>query len=214
MNALPYAQGSPEWLQARVGRVTASRIKDVCAQGKAGAPSVTREAYMGELIAERLTGLSSGDTYTNADMQRGTELEPLARAAYETRTKQMVDEVGLVRHPRNEYFGASPDGVVGTDGLLEIKCPRTHVHISYLLAGKPPAAYLPQMAWQAFCCERAWVDFVSFDPKMPEALQLFIVRYVPELEYLKSLEQQANAFLEEMDAKIASLSRLTVKVFG
>ena len=172
MNALPYPQGSPEWLQARVGRVTASRIKDVCAQGKGSAPSVTREAYMGELIAERLTGLASNDGYTNADMQRGTDLEPLARAAYEVRTKQMVDEVGLVLHPRNEFFGASPDGVVGTDGLLEIKCPRTHVHISYLLNRKPPPAYIPQMAWQAFCCERSWVDFVSFDPKMPEDLQL------------------------------------------
>lgn len=210
MNALPYAQGTPEWLQARVGRVTASRIKDVCAQGKGSAPSITREAYMGELIAETMTGIGSSDGYINADMQRGTELEPLARVAYETRTCQMVDAVGLVLHSRNPRFGASPDGVVGSNGLLEIKCPRTHVHISYLLAGKPPAAYLPQMAWQAFCCERAWVDFVSFDPRMPEALQLFIVRYVPELEYLKSLEQQATDFLEEMDAKIASLSRLSI----
>jgi putative phage-type endonuclease len=208
MSAADFAQGSPEWFKARVGRVTASRIKDVCASGKGGAPSITREAYMGELIAERLTGESAGDTYTNADMQRGTELEPLARAAYETRTKQMVDEVGLVIHPRNDSFAASPDGMVGADGLLEIKCPRTHVHISYLLAGKPPAAYLPQMAWQAFCCERPWVDFVSFDPKMPEALQLFIVRYVPELEYLRSLEQQAVAFLEELDGKLAALRRL------
>lgn len=208
MNALPYPQGSPEWLQARVGRITASRIKDVCAQGKGSAPSVTREAYMGELIAERLTGLSAGDTYTNADMQRGTDLEPLARAAYETATRRMVDEVGLVLHPRNEWFGASPDGVVGDDGLLEIKCPRTHVHISYLLSRKPPAAYLPQMAWQAYCCERAWVDFVSFDPKMPPELQLFIVRYEPAADYLKELEQQAQTFLNEMSAKISALKTL------
>ncbi len=208
MNALPYAQGTPEWLQARVGRITASRIKDVCAQGKAGAPSTTREAYMGELIAERLTGLSSGDSYMNADMQRGTDLEPLARAAYETATRQMVDEVGLVIHPRNEWFGASPDGVAGDHGLLEIKCPRTHVHISYMLSRKPPAAYLPQMAWQAYCCERQWVDFVSFDPKMPPELQLFIVRYEPELEYIRQLEQAALKFLDEMRDKMTALKTL------
>lgn len=208
MKVLPYTQGSPEWLQARTGRITASRIKDVCAQGRGGAASTTREAYMGELIAERLTGLPSGDGYINADMQRGMDLEPMARAAYETKTRQMVDEVGLVIHPRNDWFGASPDGVVGDDGLLEIKCPRTHVHISYLLAGQPPAQYLQQMGWQAACCERKWVDFVSFDPKMPQELQLFVVRFTPSFEYLKGLEDSADRFLAEMEEKIAELKAL------
>lgn len=204
MNVLPFAQGTPEWLQARVGRVTASRIADVMAKGKTG-PSMTRMGYLGELIAERLTGESAANGFTNADMQRGTELEPAARVAYETRTGQLVDEVGLVLHPANEWFGASPDGVVGDDGLLEIKCPRTHVHIGYLLAGKPPAQYLPQMAWQAACCARPWVDFVSYDPKMPPELQLFVARYVPEPAYIREMELEAAAFLEELEAKLARL---------
>ena len=207
MNVLPFEQGSPEWLQARIGRVTASRMSAVCAKGKNGAPSTTRAACMGELIAEYLTG-QVAENYTNADMQRGTELEPLARAAYEVKTRQMVAQVGLVLHPENDRFAASPDGIVGADGLLEIKCPRTHVHIAYLLAGKPPAEYLAQMAWQAACCEREWVDFASFDPRMPEDLQLFVVRYTPPSSYIAELELEATAFLEEMMSKIEKLKAL------
>lgn len=207
MNVLPHPQGSAEWLAARTGRLTASRMSAIMAKGKGGAPSTTRTACMGELIAEYLTGQPS-ESYTNADMQRGTDLEPSARAAYEVSTGQMVTEVGLVLHPKNERFGASPDGVVSDSGLLEIKCPRTHVHIEYLLAGKPPAQYLPQMAWQAACCEREWVDFASYDPKMPEALQLFVVRYVPETAYIAELEQEAAAFLEEMMEKIMKLQAI------
>jgi putative phage-type endonuclease len=204
VNALPFAQGTPEWLAARTGRITASRMSAIMAKGKNGAPSATRSACMGELIAEYLTG-QSGETYTNADMQRGTDLEPLARAMYEVKTGQMVSEVGLVLHPKNDRWGASPDGVVGSDGLLEIKCPRTHIHIEYLLAGKPPAQYLPQMAWQAACCGREWVDFASYDAKMPEDLQLFVVRYLPAPAYIAELEQEAAAFLEEMMAKVKKL---------
>ena len=207
MNVLPFEQGSPEWLQARIGRVTASRMSAVCAKGKNGAPSTTRAACMGELIAEYLTG-QVAENYTNADMQRGTELEPLARAAYEVKTRQMVAQVGLVLHPENDRFAVSPDGIVGADGLLEIKCPRTHVHIAYLLAGKPPAEYLAQMAWQAACCEREWVDFASFDPRMPEDLQLFVVRYTPPSSYIAELELEATAFLEEMMSKIEKLKAL------
>lgn len=208
MNVLPFAQGTPEWLAARTGRITASRMSAVMAKGRNGAPSATRAACMVELIAEYMTGLPV-ETYTNADMQRGTDLEPEARAAYEVKTGQMVSEVGLVLHPRNERFGASPDGVVGDDGLLEIKCPRTHVHIAYTLAGKPPAEYLPQMAWQAACCGRKWVDFASYDPKMPEALRLFVVRYVPPADYIAELESEAAAFLAEMMDKIKQLELIS-----
>jgi putative phage-type endonuclease len=208
MNTLPYAQGTPEWLAARTGRITASRMSAIMAKGKNGTPSATRSACMGELIAEYLTG-SSGETYINADMQRGTDLEPLARGLYEAKTGRFVDQVGLVLHPKNERWGASPDGVVEEDGLLEIKCPRTHIHIEYLLAGKPPAAYLPQMAWQAACCKRKWVDFASFDPKMPAELQLFVVRYEPAAEYLAELEREADAFLKEMMIKVGRLQSLS-----
>ena len=207
MRVLPHAQGTPEWLQARVGRITASRISAVLANGRDGKPSATRAAYMGELIAQRLTGQFE-ESYVNADMQRGTELEPAARAAYEVSRGVMVDEVGLVLHPKSDWFGASPDGVVGDEGLLEIKCPRTHVHIAYMLAGKPPAEYVPQMAWQAACCERKWVDFVSYDPKMPERLQLFVVRYTPEQAYLEAMEKAAEQFLAELEDKLAALQLL------
>ena len=210
MNALPFAQGTPEWLAARTGRVTASRMSAIMAKGRNGAPSTTRAACMGELIAEYLTG-KSGNTYTNADMQRGTDLEPEARAAYEIHTGRMVSEVGLVLHPKNDRFGASPDGVVGDDGLLEIKCPRTHVHISYMLAGKPPAEYLPQMAWQAACCERQWVDFASYDPTMPDRMRLFVVRYTPPREYIAELEAEAKVFLAEMMDKIKALEDVCVQ---
>lgn len=204
MNIMNDPQGSDGWLRARAGRITASRMSSIMAKGKNGAPSATRAACLGELIAEYMTGQPSA-SYTNADMQRGTELEPLARSAYEVATGQMVREVGLVLHPKNERFGASPDGVVGDEGLLEIKCPRTHVHIAYTLAGKPPAEYLPQMAWQAACCGRQWVDFASYDQNMPERLQLFIVRYWPDPAYIAELEQEAEAFLAEMMEKIRRL---------
>jgi putative phage-type endonuclease len=211
MNVLPYAQGSAEWLAARTGRLTASRMSAIMAKGRSGAPSATRAACMGELIAEYLTG-NPTEGYINADMQRGTDLEPEARAAYELHAGQMVSEVGLVLHPRNARYGASPDGVVGDDGLLEIKCPRTHVHIAYTLAGKPPAEYLPQMAWQAACCERKWVDFVSYAPAMPPRLRLFVVRYVPEPGYIAELEAEAAAFLAEMMDKIEKLNALQSQV--
>jgi putative phage-type endonuclease len=198
-------QGSEEWLQARVGLVTASRIADVIAKTKTG-PSMSRQGYLGELVAERLTGQSAEGGFMNDDMRRGLELEPEARMAYEIRTGRIVEEVGLVLHPTMRA-GASPDGLVD-DGLLEIKCPRTHVHIEYLLAGKPPAKYLPQMAWQCVCAGRAWCDFVSFDPKMPEHLRLFVVRYTPDAGYLRELEAEVEAFIGEVESKVEQLSRI------
>lgn len=206
MKVLTFDQGSPEWHAARLGRVTASRVADVIAKTKCG-PSASRAAYMGELIAERLTG-KSAEGFTTADMQRGTELEPLARAHYEARTDQMVDQVGLVLHPSIEMAGASPDGLVDPDGLLEIKCPRTHTHIDYLLGKVPPAKYVPQMAWQCACTGRKWVDFVSFDPRMPPDLQVFLVRYEPTPAYLAELEGEVSKFLAELDAKLAQIQAL------
>jgi putative phage-type endonuclease len=199
-------QGSEAWLAARVGLVTASRVADIIAKTKSG-PSASRAAYLGELVAERLTGVSAESGYTNDDMRRGIELEPRARFAYEVKTGLVVETVGLVLHPELQA-GASPDGLVGDSGLLEIKCPRTHVHIEYLEAGKPPSKYLPQMAWQCICTGRAWCDFASFDPKMPERLQLFVVRYEPDMGYLRELEAEVRAFIAEVDAKAANLSKL------
>jgi putative phage-type endonuclease len=208
MKVINAPQGSPEWFAARLGKVTASRISAVIAEGKGGAPSLTRAGYMGELVAEILTGQPCATFQGNADTERGQETEPAARVAYESLKRTMVDECGLVIHPRIERSGASPDGLVGDDGLLEIKCPRIHVHLDYLLSGQPPKAYIPQMAWQAACCERKWVDFVSYCPAMPEDLRLFVVRYVPTAVYLDGLERSVVAFLADMDEKLKQIAML------
>lgn len=211
MKVIDAQQGSAAWLAARAGKVTASRIADVIARTKTG-PSASRAGYMGELIAERLTG-QVAEGYTNADMQRGIEVEPQARAAYEARTGLIVDAVGFVLHPRIDLAGASPDGLAG-DGLFETKCPRTHTHIEYLLGRDPPSKYIPQMAWQCACTERPYCDFVSFDPRMPEELQLFIVRYVPSPEYLAELEAEVQKFLSELDTKIRRLKDISRPLGG
>jgi putative phage-type endonuclease len=208
MRVIDAPQGSPEWFAARAGRVTASRISDVLAKGRSGAPSATRAGYMVELIAETLTGQPANPFQGNADTERGVELEPEARAVYEISKGAMVSSVGLVIHPRIERSGASPDGLADADGLLEIKCPRTHTHLEYLLSGEPPAKYVPQMAWQAACAERSWVDFVSYCPAMPEDLRIFIVRYEPSMAYLKEIEGAVIEFLAEMDDKLARIARL------
>lgn len=206
MNIIQHPQGSPEWLAARIGLVTASRVSDIVARTKTGA-SASRAAYLAELVAERLTGVSAAPNFQSDDMRRGNELEPDARFAYECKTGNVVSECGLVLH-ESLKAGASPDGLVGDEGLLEIKCPRTHTHIEYLEAGKPPAKYVPQMAWQLICTGRCWVDFASYDPRMPERLQLFVVRYEPAAEYLRELEAEVAAFIAEVDNKVSSLERI------
>jgi putative phage-type endonuclease len=207
MKTIDAPQGSEEWFAARAGKVTASRIADVLAKGRAGAPSATRAAYMGELVAETLTGQPCNAFQGNADTERGNELEPDARSLYELHTGALVDTCGLVIHPRIERSGASPDGLAG-DGLLEIKCPRIHTHLEYLLAGEPPLKYVPQMAWQAACAERPWVDFVSYCPQMPEDLRLFVVRYEPSITYLREIEGAVIEFLAELDEKLARVAKL------
>jgi putative phage-type endonuclease len=206
MIVLDDPQGSDAWMANRVGRVTASRVADILAKTKTGV-SASRAGYLGELVAERLTGMTAASAFMNDDMRRGIELEPDARFAYEVKTGNVVAECGFVLHP-TLHAGASPDGLVGDDGLLELKCPRTHVHIEYIEAGKPPPKYQPQMAWQCICTGRPWVDFASYDPRMPEKLQLFVVRYTPSMEYLRELEAEVTAFIAEVDAKVAALSRL------
>lgn len=205
MKTIDAPQGSDEWFQARVGKVTASRISAVMSKGRGGEASATRAAYMGELIAEVLTGQPVNAFQGNADTERGVLEEPNARATYETQRGVLVDTVGLVLHPTIERSAASPDGLVGDEGLLELKCPRPHIHLDYLLGNEPPSKYVPQMAWQAACTGRAWVDFASYCPVMPEDLQLFVVRYTPTAGYIQELETAVAAFLAEMDVKLAKI---------
>ncbi len=196
-------QGSDEWHAARLGKVTASRMADLMARTKTGY-GAGRANYMAELICERLTG-QPADRFQNAAMQWGTDTEPQARAAYEFLTGEDVVEVGFVDHPSIPMAGASPDGLVGDDGLLEIKCPNTATHIDTLLTGAVPDKYRKQMLWQIACTGRAWCDFVSFDPRLPADLQVFMARIAPEPGELAAMEGEVEAFLVELDARIAAL---------
>lgn len=196
-------QGSPEWFAARCGRVTASRVADVVAKTKTGW-GASRANYMAELIAERLTNVTAPG-FTNAAMQWGTETEPQARAAYVGRTGASVAEVGFVDHPEIAMTGASPDGLVADNGLIEIKCPNTATHLDTLLSGIVPAKYITQMQWQMACTGREWCDFVSFDPRLPENMSLFVHRVERDLSMILDLESAVSDFLDELDQKVAAL---------
>ena len=199
-------QKSEEWFQARLGKVTASRVADVIAKTKSGY-SASRDNYMAQLICERLTG-QQGESFTNAAMTWGTETEPLARSAFEAYADVMVEEVGFVPHPRIRDSGASPDGLVGLFGMLEIKCPNTATHIDTLLTQTVPGKYITQMQWQMRCCERQWCEFVSFDPRLPQDLQLFVKRVEFNQTYVAMLEEEVINFLEELEIKVAKLTNL------
>jgi len=202
-------QGSPEWFAQRLGKVTASRVADVIAKTKTGY-STSRENYMAQLVCERMTG-TVGESFTNAAMQWGTETEPLARAAYEAHADVLVDEVAMITHPTIEQAGASPDGLVSDDGVLEIKCPNTATHIDTLLSQTVPNKYLTQIAWQLACTGRKWADFVSFDPRMSDGLQLFVKRVPRDDAYIQMLEKEVVQFLTELDGKIMKLNELKEK---
>lgn len=206
MNPQALIQGSPEWHAIRCGRVTASRIADVIATTKSG-PSASRANYMAELIAERLSG-EAAPGFTNDAMRWGTEKEPEARDAYAFQATGEVSEVGFVIHPRIDMSGASPDGLVGADGLLEIKCPNTATHIETLTGQAVPAKYLTQIQWQLACADRAWCDFVSFDPRLPWSMRLYIRRVHRDNDRVRELETEVVKFLGELDAKVETLRRL------
>lgn len=194
-------QRSPEWYAQRYGNASASRISDVIAKTKSGY-SASRENYLTELVLERF-GVYP-EPFSTPAMEWGNLQEPFARMEYEAITGEFVQEVGYVLHPTIKHAGASPDGVVG-DGLLEIKCCNTKTHFEYLLNGEVPNKYKPQMAWQMACTGAKWVDFVSFDPRAPEGLQYFQIRYERDDGYIKMLEDEVVKFLAEVDAKFQQL---------
>lgn len=192
-----------EWHAARLGKVTASRVADVMARTKTGW-GASRKNYMADLIAERLTGMPV-EQYTNTAMQWGIDTEAQARAAYAFHRDAEVAEVGFIDHPVIAMTGASPDGQIGTDGLLELKCPNTATHIDTLLNGGVPEKYLLQMQWQLACTGRQWCDFVSFDPRMPERMRLFAVRVLRSEPKILEIESAVIAFLGELEATLAAL---------
>ena len=194
MNSKDIKQGTPEWLQARLGCLTASKANDACAAESTAA----YQNYLWQLVAERETQAVE-ESFVSADMERGSELEPVARAAYEAHTGSFVTQTGFWLHPEIKWFGASPDGLVGDDGLIEIKCPRTSTHLRYRSEGKVPTKYKRQMICQLLCTGRKWVDFVSFDNRVRESKQLFIVRYTPTEKEITELLESVQKFLQNVE---------------
>lgn len=188
-------QRTTEWFAQRLGKVTASRIADLMARTKTGY-STSRENYMAQLICERLTGVPQ-DSYSNAAMQWGTDQEPFARAAYEAHAGVLVEECGFILHPTIDDAGASPDGLVGDDGLVEIKCPNTATMLDFILTESVPDKYQKQMQFQLACTGRSWCDFVMFDPRLPEGGQLRIKRIERDSVFIGQIETEVAAFLKE-----------------
>jgi putative phage-type endonuclease len=195
-------QGSDAWHQLRLGKVTASRVSDVMAKIKTG-ESASRKNYRAELVVQRLTGLPS-ESFTNAAMEWGTATEPMARIAYEIAKEVLVEQVGFIEHPTIAMFGCSPDGLVH-DGMIEIKCPNSATHIEYLTDNKAPTKYINQMQCQMAVTGKKWCDFVSFDPRLPEDLQLFVVRVERDQKYIDSMEVEVVEFLTEVEGMVNQL---------
>lgn len=197
-------QGSAEWLVMRTGCATGSRVADVVAKLKKGAYAACRNNYLWEVACERLTGLHQNN-FVSPAMEWGTAHESEARAEYEMALGVLVDEIGLAVHPKIKHFSASPDGLVGTDGVLEIKCPNTATHLQWRKAGLPPEEYCPQMLAEIACTERKWCDFVSYDPRLPENLRFFCVRFQPEQELINLMEKEVEQFLWEVEELLAEV---------
>lgn len=189
-------QRSDAWFAARLGKATASRFHDIMSKTKSG-PSAYRKNYKAELVVERLTG-EKASSFTSPAMQWGIDNEPIARLAYTAETGNDVEDATFVQHMTLEA-GASPDGYVGEDGLVEIKCPNTATHIETLWTKKVPFQYIAQVQGQLWITGRKWCDFVSFDPRMPSNAQLFITRVERDEDYITSLEDEIVDFLDEVE---------------
>lgn len=199
MRVIDCEQGSAQWLDARRGKITASRIGYVLDTLKKGGEGASRRNYRIELLAERLSGRTE-DHYMSPEMLWGKELEPEARSGYEIDTGNMVERVGFVLHPSFDYAGASPDGLVGADGGLEIKCPKTTTHIKWMLAGTVPEEHQAQCLWNMLCTDRMWWDFASYDPRLPDGLKLFTVRIERDESRIAKIEQEVVQFNDELEA--------------
>ena len=200
-------QRSAEWHAARLGKVTASKVADVVARTRTGY-AASRANYMAQLVCERLTGKPT-EGFSNAAMEWGVEQEAAARDAYSARVGELVTEVGFIDHPSIKMAGASPDGIVGA-GIVEIKAPSTATHIEYLFEREPPQKYFYQMQWQMACTGAEWCDWVSYDPRMPENLQLLVVRIPRDTDCIQMLEKEVSEFLAELDDKVAKLKEMTL----
>jgi putative phage-type endonuclease len=201
-------QRTDEWFKSRLGKVTASRIADVVARTRTGY-AASRANYMAQLVCERLTG-KQAESFSNAAMEWGVEQEGPARDAYSAKVGELVTEVGFISHPTIPMAGASPDGLVGNNGCVEIKCPSTATHIEYLFDREPPQKYFYQMQWQMACTGTEWCDWVSYDPRLPAELQLLVVRISRDTDCITVLEKEVSEFLAELDGKVSKLKEMSL----
>lgn len=199
-------QGTPEWHTLRCGKVTASRVADIMRKTKSGV-SASRQRYLGELVAERLTGVPH-QGFKSPDMEWGNANEDNARQFYAFMNDVELETIAFVPHPTIEFAGASPDRLVGNDGLLEIKAPAIHTHIETLLTGVIEPDYQKQMTWQLACTGRQWVDYCSYEPRLPENLRMFTKRFERNEAEIKTMESEVERFLAEVEDTIHQLSRL------
>jgi putative phage-type endonuclease len=199
-------QRSPEWYAQRLGKATASRISDIVAKTKSG-PSTMRANYAAELIAERLTG-TCGDRFVSGPMQWGIDHEEQAKALYADRCGLLVLEAEFTDHPEIMWSGASPDGAVDAEGLVEVKCPNTATHLDTLLGAAISGSHLIQMQWQMACTGRSWCDYVSFDPRLPLPMQLHVRRVHRDVSHILELEAEVSGFLAEIAEKVERLRGL------
>ena len=206
LNIITDNQRTEEWFTARLGCLTASRIADAVRKAKRESTGELqcRHDLKVNLAVERITNKPT-ENYVSDWMQRGIEMEPLARAAYELRADREAKQTGFVLHPSINWSGCSPDGLVGDDGLIELKCPKSSTHAEYLLGECVPAEYVPQMMWQMACTGRKWNDFVSYCPDFPEPLDVFICRLERDDKRIAEMEAEASKFLEEVDAMVIRL---------
>jgi hypothetical protein len=208
-------QGTLEWKLERCGKVTASKVWDIINKNKSGTHYAERANYAYSLALETLTGVPE-EIEANKYMIWGSLNEPIARSKYQEATFDIVTEVGFIPHPTILRSGASPDGLVGDDGLIEVKCPQTKTHCATLVSGQVPKNYLTQMCWQMACMpERQWNDFVSFDPRMPEKGQMFVKRVYrkDQQEYIEMLEEEVKRFLrEDVDNVVSKIKEAMEKL--
>jgi putative phage-type endonuclease len=202
-------QGSEAWKLLKVGKVSASRMADLLAKTKSG-PSASRAKYMAQLLCERMTGQPT-EFFTTAAMQRGTEIEPIARAAYEAENFVSVEQVAWVEHPTIPMAGCSPDGLVGEHGLVEIKCKEIHNHLDSILNDRIDPDHQAQMMWQICVTGRQWCDYVCFDDRAPEGLQLFVKRLHRDEEKIKQMEDEVRTFLKDLESMIQKLNEIKEK---
>jgi hypothetical protein len=199
-------QGTQAWKDERAGKVTASRIADVLTKPRKGQKeSAVRANYRAQLICEILSGKPQQDEFQSWDMKRGIELEPTARAEYELRFNHIVRTVGFVPHPTIARAGCSPDGLVESDGLVQFKCPKTATHLAWLMVGSVPPEHRPQMYFELACTGRQWADFASFEPNLPEHLQMFRARLERDEAEIAHIETEVLRFLAEVDEIISRL---------